>query len=310
MLSSACSPMLPDASPSSPTILPRHFPPPRLADVPVEYIIHKLHQLAPEYWDKSDTADCTIIVPIPHPVGLARRSPDMPLFMPELPFPGPLNKHDTTGFGRRMTEPILSAVPRLSFKLHMDYLSAQSTFLRGLFAGANPLDLLNATAPADSNQECHFSPRKESLPFNVPANRLPRLLPSSPTHPTLFLPVPDPTSFHILIHWMYFGRTEYIEDCLNRGIIQLPGITRNVAYLGLPDDLIGKFLRRWERAWTKRHLPPSPPYGDDSESSDGEDYSYTSDEDVDMEEPQRGRTVTTRHLSHTCKPRTLRACST
>ena len=188
----------------------------------------------------------------------------------------------------------------------MDYLSAQSTFLRGLFAGANPLDLLN---PADSSQE---PTSRKGLPFNVPANRLPRLLPSSPTHPTLFLPVPDPTSFHILVHWMYFGRTEYIEDCLNRGIIQLPGITRNVAYLGLPDDIIGKFLRRWERAWKKYNLPPSPPYDDDSESSDEEECSYPSDEDVDMDmdEPSRGRTATTRHLSHTCVPQTLRAYST
>jgi hypothetical protein len=111
---------------------------------------------------------------------------------------------------------------------------------------------------------------------------------------------------------MYFGRTEYIEDCLNRGIIQLPGITRNVAYLGLPDDIIGKFLRRWEHAWKKYNLPPSPPYDDDSESSDEEECSYPSDEDVDMDmdEPSRGRTATTRHLSHTCVPQTLRAYST
>ena len=188
----------------------------------------------------------------------------------------------------------------------MDYLSAQSTFLRGLFAGANPLDLLNATAPADSNQDGHLTPHKGSLPFNVPANRLPRLLPSSPAHPVLFLPVPDPTSFHILVHWMYFGRTEYIEDCLNRGIIHLPGITRNVAYLGLSDEDIGKFLRRWERAWRKRHLPPSPPYeeGSDAEYSDGEEYSCSSDEDMDVGvEPRRGRTVTTRHLSHASQRR-------
>jgi len=302
MFSSDCVPMLPGEPSSTPAFIPRHFPPPALADVPVDYIVHKLHQLAPKYWDKTDTADCTIIVPIPHPVGLARRAPDMPLFTPELALPGPLNKHDHAGSGRRMTDPILSAVPRVTFKLHMDYLSSQSTFLRGLFAGTNPLDLLIATAPADSNQERHFTPQKESLPFNVPANRLPRLLPSSPTHPTLFLPVPDPTSFHILVHWMYFGRTEYIEDCLNRGIVHLPGITRNVAYLGLPDDRIGKFLRRWERAWRKRHLPPSPPSEDDNlESSDGEESSYLSDEDMDMEGPQRGRSSATRHLSHICK---------
>lgn len=48
-------------SPETPSpLFPRQFPPPVLADVPMEYIVHKLHQLAPRYWDKPDTADCTI----------------------------------------------------------------------------------------------------------------------------------------------------------------------------------------------------------------------------------------------------------
>src|ERR1700734_2312050 len=108
MLSSARVPMLPDVPPSTPAFVPRPFPPPALAGVPVEYIIHKLHQLAQKYWDKPDTADCTInkilgiiipslllmfvVVPIPHPVGLARRAPDMPLFTPGLPLPGSPHK--------------------------------------------------------------------------------------------------------------------------------------------------------------------------------------------------------------------------
>jgi len=233
----------------------------------------------------------------------------MPLLTPELPLQGLSNKQDPGSHGRRVTEPILSGVPRVTFKLHIDYLSARSTFLRGLFAGANPLDLINATVPAYPDQDRQFTPRKGSLPFDVPANRLPRLLPSSPMHPTLFLPVPDPTSFHLLVHWMYFGHTEYIEDCLDRGIVQLPGIMRNVAYLGLADDIIGKFLRRWERAWRKCHLPPSPPYNEDSESSEGEASSSDEDVDIDLDEPRRGRAVTKHHLSHTCETQT-RACST
>jgi hypothetical protein len=132
MLSSACVPMLHDAP--SPAFVPRNFPPPALAGVPVDYIVHKLHQMAPKYWDETDTADCTIskilifflkknksppcsclmllVVPIPHPVGLSRQAPDMPLFRPDLP-----NKHDPAGLGRRAMEPILSAVPRVSFKV-------------------------------------------------------------------------------------------------------------------------------------------------------------------------------------------------
>ena len=40
--------------------IPRPFPPPALADVPIEYIIDQLHSLAPHYWSKPETADCTV----------------------------------------------------------------------------------------------------------------------------------------------------------------------------------------------------------------------------------------------------------
>jgi hypothetical protein len=39
---------------------PRPFPPPSLAGVPIEYIVGQLRALAPQYWDKPETADCTI----------------------------------------------------------------------------------------------------------------------------------------------------------------------------------------------------------------------------------------------------------
>lgn len=46
--------------PSMPAFVPRPFPPPALADVPVEYIVDQLRNLAPHYWNKPETADCTI----------------------------------------------------------------------------------------------------------------------------------------------------------------------------------------------------------------------------------------------------------
>lgn len=49
---------------SSPTsasaFVPRPYPPPSLAGVPNEYILSRLHHLAPHYWNKPETADCTI----------------------------------------------------------------------------------------------------------------------------------------------------------------------------------------------------------------------------------------------------------
>ena len=40
--------------------VPRPFPPPPLAGVPIEYIIAQLRNLAPHYWRKPETSDCTI----------------------------------------------------------------------------------------------------------------------------------------------------------------------------------------------------------------------------------------------------------
>lgn len=40
--------------------LSRAFPPPSLAGVPFEYISDQLRNLAPLYWGKPDTSDCTL----------------------------------------------------------------------------------------------------------------------------------------------------------------------------------------------------------------------------------------------------------
>jgi hypothetical protein len=243
---------IPDVSPttlqhskqscSMPCFVPRPFPPPSLVHVPVEYIIDQLHYLAPHYWNRPETTDCTIIVPVPQHRGKSMRVQDTS-FPPET-VPSVASRHDPAGLGRRVTEPTIHSTPRISLNLHIDYLSAQSTFLRGLFSGASPLDLINTTSKTTSQS------RSSQTRFTVPANRLPRLLPSSPGHPILLLPVPDPASFHLLVHWIYFGRTDFIEDCLNRGVIQWEGIARNVEYLGFPTD-IKIFLGRWYGDWLR-----------------------------------------------------------
>ncbi|KAJ7816410.1 hypothetical protein B0H14DRAFT_2844775 [Mycena olivaceomarginata] len=179
---------------------PRTFPPPSLTDVPVKYIIDQLHILAPQYWDKTDTADCTLVIPVPHAPGRAGH-----------PFPA-----DTSPFS-------MSRGPRMSFKLHMDYLSAHSTFLRDLFSG---------TSPSPSGK------------FNVPLNCLPHVMPCSPDHPIIFLPLPDPSSIHLLVHWMYFDSTSYIEDGLDDGSVEWEGIARNTEYLGLQAGM-KVFLDQW-----------------------------------------------------------------
>ena len=207
----------------------RPFPPPALASVPLEYIIKQLHSFADQYWDRPDTADCTLIVPFPN-------GPPPPALAANYSI-GPSFDSMLTGGGgpRRATQPPLNAVPRISLHLHVDYLSAHSTYLRGLFSGAMPLDLMHSATP----------PRSST---GVPPERLPRLMPSSPDHPILFLPVPDPTSLYLLIHWMYFGDLKHIEECLMNGAIHWDGIARNVEYLGLSAEM-KVFLGRWYHQW-------------------------------------------------------------
>lgn len=154
----------------------------------------------------------------------------------------------------------------------MDYLSAHSTYIRALFSGANPLDLVHTTSTA-------FNGPTSAGRFKIPENRLPRLMPcSSADHPVLYLPVPDPLSFHLLVHWMYFGDTNPIEDCLHEGTIQWEGIARNVEYLGLSRE-IKIFLGNWYSHW----LHPELAREDDDELDDDDDTVYSDYDDMDYD---------------------------
>ncbi|KAI6165773.1 hypothetical protein EDD17DRAFT_184065 [Pisolithus thermaeus] len=195
---------------------PRPFPLPALADIPLEYIAQQLHDLAPLYWNRPETADCTIIVPI---VGHSRSS----------------SRH-------RAADPSHIA-SHLTLQLHTDYLCTKSSLLRGLFSGYSYLDLVKPE-PKPSASSSSTSRTSRCLP--MPPSLQPHLLPSS--RPVLFLPVPDPRSIHLLIHWIYFGKSDLIETCLKEGVVDWEGVTRNVEYLGLTTD-IKVFLGRWYDNW-------------------------------------------------------------
>lgn len=121
---------------------------------------------------------------------------------------------------------------------------------------------------------------------------------------------------------MYFGKTCYIEEALNDGVIQWEGIARNVEYLGLPTD-IKVFLGRWYGAWLNPERKPYSPSSSSSSSEDDSDTEYSDDDEDDYDDEsssasdveedvaevpktvfeeareERGRTRTTRHLSWT-----------
>jgi len=150
-------------------------------------------------------------------------------------------------------------------KLHIDYLSAQSTLLRALFSGTSPLDLIHPAAQAAPQ----VTGRQLSISASV-ASRLPRLLPSAPDHPIVYLPIPDPSSFPYLVTWMYFGDTGALEDALQRHVIRWDGLARNVEYLGMPEDL-KRFLGRWYRRWLQQPAGPAPQQASTREESETDD---------------------------------------
>lgn len=91
--------------------------------------------------------------------------------------------------------------------------------------------------------------RRDSTPSLA---RIPRLLPSSAEHPTLYLPLPDPSSFPHIVHYLYFGSPAFIEEALSLGRIRWDGVVRNVEYLGIFEEEGGKGLRAWLAMWRER----------------------------------------------------------
>lgn len=140
---SSCAPVGP--------FVPRPFPPPALENVPLPYILDQLHNLAIHYWDKPETADCTIsecsivvyasdlligryvqvvpIVPTPR-VRPTRNSTPCSLNMPLTPPPEPtasrIRPNHPAGLGRRVTEPTptVSRVTRMTSKVALTVLLA------------------------------------------------------------------------------------------------------------------------------------------------------------------------------------------
>ncbi|KZT39241.1 hypothetical protein SISSUDRAFT_1020449 [Sistotremastrum suecicum HHB10207 ss-3] len=262
----------------------RPFPPPHLVGVPVDYIVAQLHKLAQAYWDKPETADCTLIVPLSSAFKARPTRPDPraprpstsnalknqnPLQTGPFAFPG-----QDSYLGRRGSAPVTGEGVRRRLVLHRDYLSSQSTFLQTVFVGASPFDLAARPRPLTSQLAAGA--------FPVPPQCHPRLLPCAPNHPQVYLPVPDPDSFPHLIHYLYFGKTDYIEECLNDGSIKWESIVRNVEYLGLRDD-IKVFLGRWWGTWLdpasrmRKGTAVVQAVDDDSDGGDGGDEAEDED---------------------------------
>ncbi|KAF8623475.1 hypothetical protein AX15_006259 [Amanita polypyramis BW_CC] len=272
-----------------PSPQPVAFPP---SDVPLEYVRHKLQREAQDFWGMAETSDCTITIPL-YDQSTSPACEGSGSF-------GPFHHyHPPSGSNRRATQPILNHWPRLVLHLHSIFLLSSSSFLRGLLSGASPLDLIYTARQTGQHGTSHLFTDQ----FAHPVNHIPRLLPCSPDHPSIYLPVPDPQSIQAIIYWIYWGKTDYIEECLHDGSIHWEGLCKNVEYLDLPTEL-KIFLAQWRHLWCS---PDRSPDISDEESdtefidSDEDTLSTTSDSNAswdtdDEKELVRGRSTMARPL--------------
>jgi len=270
------------------------------SDVPLEYVRHKVQREAQDFWNNVETADCTLTIPLPHHP--RERSPSPAECDGPIPL-GPFTTYHTpSGSNRRATQPALNDWPRLVLHLHSIFLLSSSSFLRGLLSGASPLDLIHTAQHAGYVGASHLFTGQ----FAHPANHIPRLLPCSPDHPSIYLPVPDPQSIEAVFYWIYWGKTDYIEQCLHDGSIQWDGLCKNVEYLGLPTEL-KIFLAQWRQIWLSPDHSPcmsdeeSDTLVSDSDDDDDDTASTVSDSDDswDMDDEKdhtRGRSTIARSL--------------
>lgn len=174
-----------------------------------------------------------------------------------------------------------------SAQLHLDYLLAQSSLFRDLFSGR-----------VDDNGRPESPNTPPAVPRSMlPPHRQPCIMPqSTPSHPIIHLPLPDPSSFPHLVHFMYFGTFDALKSALDSGVVQWADVVRNVEYLGMRSR-VKAFLGRWYSEKVGPGVPPIVcgddgdrclPYGsdvdEDSESSSDEEEDDESDAYSDYED--------------------------
>ena len=175
----------------------------------------------------------------------------------------------------------------------MDYLCAHSALFRGLLSGASAFDLAVDASTARPGSPMSAPSPALSRQSSVSSLRLPAILPSStPTHPVVHLPIPDPASFHHLVHYIYFGSTSFIEDALEKGDLTWEGLARNVEYLQMGTEIKQFLGRYWRRVHTycdysdaeSEYEYDSDFDSDSGSDTDGSDY-FMSEDDTTLADP-------------------------
>ncbi|KAK8854496.1 hypothetical protein IAR55_003234 [Kwoniella newhampshirensis] len=135
----------------------------------------------------------------------------------------------------------------LSFPAHRDYLTPQSTMFHTLLN--SPAGRSRGPIPRDAEGR---------LVWDTPIIKGAKVMPTQPGQPkALYVPLPDPDSFLVCLHWMYWHDRDYINHCLSSSTITWQGFVRNIDYLGLDED-IKRITGDWWKRWVKVRPNPNP----------------------------------------------------
>ncbi|KAI5453160.1 hypothetical protein NCC49_006188 [Naganishia albida] len=243
---------------------------PATDSIPRSYVLKSLNNLAPHFWNRPATADCRIIIPIRNPGQLTPSPSTMAIIhspakadSPRIhqiaqspavggssPPPASAGTFGASSPQMHIPVPVGTAEPEpdngrkiLSFMLHRDYLVTQSTLFHKLL---------------DPNYASN-----DAVPPQTEPTKIPLTAPSTYSSfsekeggdfagvaTTVWLPIPDPNSFQVLAHWLYWGDSSNLEEALARNHVTWQGLIKNIEYLGL-DNRIKRVLGSWWRRWVK-----------------------------------------------------------
>ncbi|ODN92129.1 hypothetical protein L198_05801 [Cryptococcus wingfieldii CBS 7118] len=259
-----------------------------LDEIPKRFVLKKLVELAPKYWYSPDTADCHIVVPLRRPHRPNRNDDQGPRTAvphdgrgnmqldgmrtavpsgsfaeqqsrPRMPGPG-VGGSGAHGAGGTMPDVVSSSqqlaskdlsmrrgsLPEtqnpldnsLVFPLHRDYITTQSSLFHTLLRQSSA----QATTPTQRDANGR-------LVWQAPVYKGARVLPTRAGSPkAIQVPLPDPSSFGVILHYLYWHDAEHFNYCLTKGIVTWQGVIRNIEYLGLDPEikhLAGKWWKRW-----------------------------------------------------------------
>ncbi|CEH17157.1 hypothetical protein CBOM_03223 [Ceraceosorus bombacis] len=138
---------------------------------------------------------------------------------------------------------------RLTYRVHSDYLTTQSTLFRDVLA-----ELKQSPADADGRPTIDST----SPLLGAPQARLIR--PAAPNLlPAVVLPLPDPSAFSAILHYLYFGDFTALASAMDSRLVKWEGIVANAEALGCGASFKRHLGRYWRSKVASNEQAPSQP---------------------------------------------------